>query len=145
MGKLSIIVIISFLTAASVAAAQTPQNPAPSNTYLGKDCPYAPGCLDNPYGAGSQYKQDGFNNPYSENGSRYSNTSPNNPYATKPPKLYDEDGKYLGLLSANPNLPDSTANPYGKYGNPNSTESINNPYGVASRYSNKKIYVVPQN
>ena len=114
------------------------------NTQLGKNCPYDANCLNNPYGAGSTYRTDGFNNPYSVNGSPYSNTSPNTPYATKPPKLYDEDGNYLGLLSKNPYLPDSTSNPYGKYGNPNSLNSINNPYGLGSRYSSKKIIVVPQ-
>ncbi len=144
MGHLVTMFIYAIIFGATLAAAQAPQNGTPSETYLGMNCPYDPQCLNNPYGAGSPYKKDGFKNPYSPNGSRYSNTSPNNPYATKPPKLYDEDGNYLGLLSANPYLNDSTSNPYGKYGNPNSPDSINNPYGVGSRYSQKKVYVVPQ-
>ncbi len=147
MGKLVFIFVIVFSIGVSAATAQmrgNPPPPPPSDTFIGKNCPFDLGCLNNPYGAGSSYKQNGFNNPYSPHGSRYSNTSPNNPYATKPPKLYDEDGNYLGLLSANPYLQDSTSNPYGKYGNPNSKDSINNPYGVGSRYSNKRIYIVPQ-
>lgn len=53
--------------------------------------------------------------------------------------LYDsESGKYLGRLSANPYDPDSTSNPYGRYGSPYSADSVNNPYGeYGSRYSDK--------
>src|SRR5690349_6343094 len=39
--------------------------------------------------------------------------------------------QYLGQLSANPNAPDSTANPNGVYGSPFSPNSNNNPYGVS--------------
>jgi len=59
----------------------------------------------------------------------FSNTSPLNPYATNPPKIYSDKGKYLGQLSVNPYLPDSTGNPYGQYGSPYSPDSINNIYG----------------
>jgi hypothetical protein len=45
-------------------------------------CPYDTNCLDNPYGAGSPYKSDGLMNPYSQYGSKYSNKSWTNPYAT---------------------------------------------------------------
>ncbi len=38
--------------------------------------------------------------------------------------------QYLGQWSANPNPPDSTANPSGVYGSPFSPSSINNPHGV---------------
>ncbi len=41
----------------------------------------------------------------------------------------------LGELSANPYDPDSTSNPYGRYGSPFSPDSINNPYGAGSPYS----------
>jgi hypothetical protein len=52
------------------------------------------------------------------------------------PKLYAADRTYLGELSDNPYAPDSTSNPYGKYGNPYSPNSINNPYGkYGSQYS----------
>ena len=106
-------------------------------------CPYDPNCLNNPYGAGSPYKADGLMNPYSQNGSQYSNKSWTNPNATDPPKLYDGNGTYRGKLSANPYDPDSTSNPNGRYGNKFSPDSINNPYGAGNPYSNQKIYVVP--
>ena len=106
-------------------------------------CPYDQDCLDNPYGAGSPYKSDGLMNPYSQYGSQYSNKSWTNPYATQAPKLYDEDGKYLGRLSKNPYAQDSVSNPYGRYGSQYSNDSINNPYGAGNPYSNKRIYVVP--
>ena len=41
---------------------------------------------------------------------------------------------YRGRLSNNPYLPDSTSNPYGRYGSPYSPDSINNPYGAGSPY-----------
>ena len=106
-------------------------------------CPYDPSCLNNPYGAGNPYAPDGLMNPYSRNGSQYSNESWTNPYATYAPKLIDQDGNYRGRLSANPYDPDSTSNPSGKYGSQFSPESINNPYGAGNPYSQKKIYVVP--
>lgn len=106
-------------------------------------CPYDPNCLDNPYGAGSPYKSDGLNNPYSQYGSKYSNKSRNNPYATDAPKLYDSQGNYRGRLSTNPYDPDSTSNPYGRYGSRYSPDSINNPYGAGNPYSSDPIYVVP--
>ena len=106
-------------------------------------CPYDSNCLNNPYGAGSQYKADGLNNPYNQYGSPYSNKSHTNPYATDAPKLYDSEGNYRGRLSSNPYDADSTSNPNGRYGSKYSSESINNPYGAGNPYSNKPIYVVP--
>lgn len=56
------------------------------------------------------------------------------------PKLYSQDGKYLGTLSTNKYDPDSVSNPYGKYGNPYSADSINNPYGkYGSPYSSESV------
>jgi hypothetical protein len=43
--------------------------------------------------------------------------------------LYAPDGTYLGELSANQFDPNSTSNPYGKYGSQFSQTSINNPNG----------------
>lgn len=40
----------------------------------------------------------------------------------------------LGKLSANPFDPDSTSNPYGRYGSPLSPDSLNNPYGAGSPF-----------
>jgi hypothetical protein len=83
--------------------------------------PYAPNSIANPYGR--------YGNPYSP----YSAT---NPYATKAPRLFGQDGKYLGRLSANPYDPESVSDPYGRYGSPYSPDSINNPYGrYGSPYS----------
>ena len=46
--------------------------------------------------------------------------------------------KYLGDLGGNPYNPNSTSNPYGRYGSPYSPDSINNPYGqYGSPYSNQ--------
>ena len=48
--------------------------------------------------------------------------------------------EYLGRLSNNPYLPDSTSNPYGRYGSRYSPDSINNPYGrYGSQYSNESV------
>lgn len=45
--------------------------------------------------------------------------------------------KYLGKLSENKYDPDSTSNPYGRYGSEQSPDSVNNPYGrYGSEYSN---------
>lgn len=54
------------------------------------------------------------------------------------PQLRDRrTGKYLGNLSANKYDPNSTSNPYGRYGSKYSPDSINNPYGqYGSRFSN---------
>lgn len=59
------------------------------------------------------------------------------PALAGPPVLVDpQTGKYLGNLSANPYDPDSTSNPYGRYGSRYSQDSINNPYGqYGSPYS----------
>lgn len=105
---------------------------------------YDPNSLANPYGAGNPYKADGLMNPYSQYGSKYSNKSWRNPYATDAPKLYDSNGKYLGRFSSNPYDPDSISNPYGRYGSKYSSDSINNPYGAGNPYSTQTIYVAPQ-
>ncbi len=107
------------------------------------NCPYGQDCLDNPYGAGSPYKADGLMNPYSKYGSRYSNKSWTNPYATEAPQLYDHQGNYRGRLSSNPYDPDSTSNAFGRYGSTYSSDSINNPYGAGNPFNPSPIYVVP--
>ena len=56
----------------------------------------------NPFGAGSPFKPDGINNPFSPYGSPFSNQSATNPFATDAPRLYDQQGNYRGKLSANP-------------------------------------------
>jgi len=45
-------------------------------------------------------------------------------------ELYDQqNGKYLGQLGGNQFAPDSTNNPFGRYGSQFSPDSINNPFG----------------
>ncbi len=96
--------------------------------------PYQQNSTANPYGAGSAFALNGINNPFSPYGSSFSNQSATNPFATDAPRLYDQQGNYRGKLSANPYDPDSTSNPYGRYGSPFSPDSINNPYGAGSPY-----------
>lgn len=56
----------------------------------------------------------------------------------EPPSIYSQDGKYLGKLGGSEFDPDSTNNPYGRYGSEYSADSINNPYGrYGSEYSNE--------
>lgn len=129
------------MAAANAQTYSTPYTPAPIYSPLPV---FAPTSLSNPYGAGSPYKADGLMNPYSQSGSRYSNKSWTNPYATDAPKIYSEDGTYHGRLSTNKYDPDSTSNPYGRYGSKYSSESINNPYGAGNPYSGTKYYVAPQ-
>ena len=102
---------------------------------------FDPDCINNPFGAGSPFKNNGINNPFSDRGSPFSNKSAKNPYATNAPKIYDENGNYRGRLSNNPYDPDSTSNPYGRYGSPYSPDSINNPYGAGRTTNN--IYIEP--
>lgn len=103
-----------------------------SNTYDSQS-------VSNPYGQyGSQYSSQSINNPYGQYGSPYSSKSVNNPYTTDAPKLYSQDGQYLGKVSSNPYDPESISNPYGKYGSPYSSTSVNNPYSqYGSPYSSK--------
>ena len=57
------------------------------------------------------------------------------------PDIVSSDGKYLGKLSSNKFDPDSTSNPYGRYGSKYSPDSINNPYGeYGSKYSNESVH-----
>ena len=113
-------------------------------TYPRQSDRYKSNSLANPYGAGSPYKSNGLMNPYSQYGSRYSNKSWRNPYATDAPKLYNSGGSYRGRMSTNRYDPDSTSNPYGRYGSRYSADSINNPYGAGNPYSSRPLYVVPQ-
>ena len=114
---------------------------ANANTYLGQysNNNYGSDSTSNPYGQyGSQYSSTSINNPNSQYGSAYSSQGVNNPYATNTPKIYAQDGTYLGKVSSNPYDPDSTSNPNGKYGSQYSSTSVNNPYGkYGSPYSSE--------
>ena len=105
--------------------------------YLGE---YSENTLDsdstsNPIGQyGSSISPKSINNPIGRYGSSVSPNSVNNPLATDTPKLYSQDGKYLGKVSSNTLDPDSISNPIGRYGSPISPDSVNNPIG---RYGSK--------
>ncbi len=101
--------------------------------------PYQQNSTSNQFGAGSSFKTDGINNSFSPYGSPFSNQSATNPFATDAPRLYDQQGNYRGKLSANPYDPDSTSNPYGRYGSRFSPDSINNPYGAGSLYRSDSL------
>ena len=66
-----------------------------------------------------------------------------NPYATpkaqiqsgRTYQLRTTDGEYRGTIGEGRYAPDSTSNPYGRYGSKYSPDSINNPYGAGSRYN----------
>ena len=98
MKKLSLAVFLGVLFFSIIAQADDGQ-------YLGRysDNPYGSDSTSNPYGqSGSQYSSTSINNPYGQYGSQYSSQSANNPYATNTPKLYAQDGTYLGKVSSNP-------------------------------------------
>ncbi len=100
--------------------------------YLGE---YSSNSLDsdsvsNPVGQyGSEISPNSINNPIGRYGSSISPHSVNNPLATDTPKLYSQDGTYLGKVSSNTLDPESISNPIGKYGSSISPGSINNPIG----------------
>jgi hypothetical protein len=96
--------------------------------------PYAPNSTANPFGTGNPFGN-GIANPYSNAGNPFSNQSATNPFATDAPRLYDQQGHYRGKLSVNPYDPDSTSNPYGRYGSPYSPDSLKNPYGAGNPYA----------
>jgi hypothetical protein len=51
----------------------------------------------NPFGAGSPFKPDGLNNPFSPYGSPFSNQSATNPFATDAPRLLVRLSGFSGL------------------------------------------------
>lgn len=112
---------------------------ASRSTYLGRYSVnrYDSESTGNPYSTyGSEYSSTSIRNPYGSYGSGYSSRSARNPYATQAPRLYAEDGTYLGRLSTNRYDPESVSNPYGVYGSRYSPTSIKNPYSVyGSKYS----------
>lgn len=126
--KTRILTVILLAAACSAANGQQRIGTYSSNPYNAES-------TANPYGAGSRDNPSSVNNEHGQYGSRYSNRSATNPYATQAPKLYDSQGNYRGRLSANQYDPDSVSNPYGRYGSQYSADSINNPYGAGNPYS----------
>ena len=58
--------------------------------------PFNPDSTSNRFGAGSPFKPDVVNNPFSPYGSPFSNQSATNPFATDAPRLYNQQGQYWG-------------------------------------------------
>ena len=55
-------------------------------------------------------------------------------------QVCDDAGVFLGQLSANPYITDSTANKFGAFGSPHSPTSVNNPYSqYGSAYSSASV------
>lgn len=65
-------------------------------------------------------------------------------YSPKSPRIYSDDGTYLGELSQNRYAPDSINNRFGRYGSRYSQDSINNRWGPYGRYSTQQIWVYPR-
>lgn len=124
---------------AAVRQVALSQSSSPQPTYLGRlsTNPYSSESTSNPYSTyGSPYSSRSIQNPYSTYGNPYSPKSVTNPYTTGGPKLYGQDGTYLGRMNSNPYDPESISNPYGRYGSPYAPNGINNPYSrFGSPYS----------
>jgi hypothetical protein len=58
--------------------------------------PFNPDSTSNRFWAGSPFKPDVVNNPFSPYGSPFSNQSATNPFATDSPRLYNQQGQYWG-------------------------------------------------
>lgn len=110
-----------------------------TSTYLGQlsSNRYNPDSASSVYGTYGNPYGNTLTNPYGSYGSKYSSTSWSNPYANDAPRIYAQDGTYLGKLSTNPYDEDSISNPYGVYGNPYGN-NLMNPYSTyGSQYSSQ--------
>jgi hypothetical protein len=105
--------VVRVLSAAAAGAAASGDNETVKlmifggtdhKTYLGcLNCSeYATASVTNKYGEnGSPYSQTSIWNQYGEYGSHYSSEGACNLYATDPPVVVDQNGKYYGRLSLN--------------------------------------------
>ena len=114
-----------------------PIAPGHQSVYLGRlsSNRYDLESISNKYGAyGSPYGNT-LTNPYGSYGSEYSSTAWSNPYGADAPRIYAQDGTYLGKLSSNKYDPESIFNPYGQYGS-RYGNNLMNPFGAyGSRFS----------
>lgn len=111
----------------------TPQTGRTGTTYLGRlgGNPLSPDSTANPVGPyGSRVSPTSIHNPVGRWGSPVSPEGVRNPLTTGGPKLFADDGTYLGRLNANPLDPESVSNPVGRYGSRVSPTSIHNPVGT---------------
>ncbi|MGI6295071.1 MAG: hypothetical protein ACOX3G_03205 [Armatimonadota bacterium] len=110
-----------------------------NSVYLGRfsENKYDSDSISNKYGRYGNPYGNTVTNPYSPYGNRFSSTSISNRYTTDAPKIYAEDGTYLGKLSANKYDPESISNPYGPYGSKYGN-NLMNPYSTyGSKYSSQ--------
>ena len=124
MKKIPVLLLVFMLFASSITYAE--------QKYLGRlsTNKVAADSTSNPVGQyGSAVSSTSINNPVGQFGSPVSSSSARNPLAMDAPKLYSQDGKYLGKVSSNTLDPDSISNPVGRYGSPVSADSVNNPVG----------------
>ncbi|MFA5146807.1 MAG: hypothetical protein WC515_05520 [Candidatus Omnitrophota bacterium] len=123
MGRIAGITLVMVL-ACSLAFAE--------EKYLGRlsTNKIASDSTSNPVGQyGSTVSPTSINNPVGQFGSSVSPNSARNSLATDTPKLYSQDGHYLGKVSSNTLDPDSISNPVGRYGSSVSPDSVHNPVG----------------
>ena len=123
MRKIAVIVLVMIFVCSLAFAEQK---------YLGRlsSNKVASDSTSNPVGQyGSTVSSTSINNPVGQFGSPVSSNSARNSLATDTPKLYSQDGKYLGKVSSNTLDPDSISNPVGRYGSSVSPDSVNNPVG----------------
>ena len=108
MKKIIVLLLVIMLVCSSAYAEQK---------YLGRLSTnrVASDSTSNPVGQyGSTVSSTSINNPVGQFGSSVSSSSARNPLATDAPKLYSQDGKYLGKVSSNTLDPDSISNPVGR-------------------------------
>ena len=92
---------------------------------------FDPDSVNNPFGHyGSEFGQYSIHNKFGRYGNEYSQYSATNPYTLHAPKLYDQNGVYLGKLSANKFDPDSITNEFGRYGNKFGANTVWNRYST---------------
>lgn len=123
MRRIAVLLLVTMFACSSAFAEQR---------YLGRLSTnrIASDSTSNPVGQyGSTVSPNSINNPVGQFGSSVSPNSARNSIATDTPKLYSQDGHYLGKVSSNPVDPDSISNPVGRYGSPVSPDSVNNPVG----------------
>jgi hypothetical protein len=142
----TLLVATASLLAVALAPAAGADPPAkPGTTYLGRlgGNPLSPDSTANPVGRyGSPVSPTSIHNPVGRWGSPVSPQGVRNRITTGGPKLYADDGTYLGRLNANPLDPQSVSNPVGRYGSRTSPTSIHNPTG---RYGSRVSPYSPNN
>jgi hypothetical protein len=125
-----------FRTAAPAFGVSQPSLPAMREERIAGLLSANPYLPNSTASAASRYSPTSPANPYGVYGSPYSPTGARNPYAVDGLDIVGQDGTYLGKLNSNRYDPNSVANTFGPYGSPYSPTSVNNPYSpYGSPYS----------